>query len=71
MTFILYGITYFLEISLLSRTMDLIYQRFTETIGKCIQKHRKDIEKIIINPFHAIFIKKRRIINCLCNDADT
>jgi hypothetical protein len=45
--------------------------KVTQTIDKCIQNHRKDIEKIIINPFiHTIFIKKRRIINRLSNDAD-
>jgi len=33
--------------------------KVTETIDKLIQKHRKDIEKIIINPVvHVIFIKK-------------
>jgi predicted O-methyltransferase YrrM len=34
--------------------------KVTETIDKLIQKHRKDIEKIIISPVvHAVFIKKR------------
>jgi SAM-dependent methyltransferase len=34
--------------------------KVTENIDKLIQKHRKDIEKIIINPVvHVIFIKKR------------
>jgi SAM-dependent methyltransferase len=35
--------------------------KVTETIDKLIQKHRKDVEKIIINPVvHAIFIKKKK-----------